>query len=178
MTTPLPRRLVLIRHAKATQGGIDADRPLAERGVADAVAIGRWLAEQSLLPDRVVVSPARRASQTWQLACAELGAELGAAAEPVVDERVYDNTLGDLLRIVRESPPSVHTLALIGHNPSIAELASVLDDRHGESAARQEFAQKYPTSGIAVFELGIEWELVDFGTGTLRQFAAPRGPAG
>ena len=173
---------MLIRHAKATQGGIDADRPLAERGVADAVAIGRWLAEQSLLPDRVVVSPARRASLTWQLAGAELraelGAELGAAAEPVVDERVYDNTLGDLLRIVRESPRGVRTLALIGHNPSIAELASVLDDRHGESAARQEFAQKYPTSGIAVFELGIEWELVDFGTGTLRQFAAPRGPAG
>ena len=119
------------------------------------------------------MSPARRASQTWQLA----GAEVAAAAQPVVDERVYDNTLGDLLQIVRESPPDVSTLALVGHNPSIAELASVLDDRHGETVARQELAQKYPTSGIAVFELGIEWELVDFGTGTLRQFAAPRGPA-
>jgi phosphohistidine phosphatase len=173
VTTPTPRRLVLIRHAKAAQGGIDTERPLAERGLVDAAAVGRWLAERKLVPDRVVVSPARRASQTWQLA----GAEVAAAAQPVVDERVYDNTLGDLLQIVRESPPDVRTLALVGHNPSIAELASVLDDRHGETVARQELAQKYPTSGIAVFELGIEWELVDFGTGTLRQFAAPRGPA-
>ena len=170
----MTRHLVLIRHAKATQGGIDAERPLAERGVVDAAAIGRWLAERSLVPDRVVVSPARRASQTWQLA----GAELGASAEPVVEERVNDNTLSDLLRVVRESPPDVSTLAVVGHNPSIAELASVLDDRHGETVARQELAHKYPTSGIAVFELGIEWEQVDFGTGTLRQFAAPRGSSG
>ncbi len=173
MTTSTPRRLVLIRHAKAAQGGIDAERPLAERGLVDAAAVGRWLAERNLLPDRVVVSPARRASQTWQLA----GAELGPVARAVVDERVYDNTLSDLLRVVRESPPDVGTLAVVGHNPSIAELASVLDDRRGEPVARQELAQKYPTSGIAVFELGIEWEQVDFGTGTLRQFAAPRGPS-
>jgi phosphohistidine phosphatase len=173
VTTSTPRRLVLIRHAKAAQGGIDVERPLAERGIVDAAAIGRWLAERSLVPDRVVVSPARRASQTWQLAAAALG----AVAEAVVDERMYDNTLGDLLRVVRDSPPDVWTLALVGHNPSIAELASVLDDRHGESSARREMAQKYPTSGIAVFELGIEWAQVDFGTGTLRQFAAPRGPS-
>jgi len=172
VTTSTLRRLVLIRHAKAAQGGIDVERPLAERGRVDAAAIGRWLAERSLLPDRVVVSPARRASQTWQLA----GAELGAVAKAVVDERVYDNTVSDLLRVVRESPPDAWTLALVGHNPSIAELASVLDDRHGETTARQEMAQKYPTSGIAVFELGIEWAEVDFGSGTLRQFAAPRGP--
>jgi phosphohistidine phosphatase len=173
VTTSTPRRLVLIRHAKAAQGGIDAERRLAERGLVDAAALGRWLAERSLLPDRVVVSPARRASQTWQLA----GAELGGLAQAVVDERVYDNTLSDLLQVVRESPPDAWTLALVGHNPSIAELASVLDDRRGEPAARQELAQKYPTSGVAVFELGIEWDQVDFGTGTLRQFAAPRGPS-
>jgi phosphohistidine phosphatase len=174
VTTPTVRRLVLIRHAKAVQGGIDAERPLAERGLVDAPAVGRWLAEHDLQPDRVVVSPARRASQTWQLAAAELG----ASAEPVVDERVYDNTVGALLQIVRESPADVRTLALVGHNPSIAELASVLDDRHGEPDARHELARKYPTSGIAVIELGIEWELVDFGSGKLRQFAAPRGGAG
>jgi len=173
VTTSTSRRLVLIRHAKAAQGGIDSERPLAERGLADSAAVGRWLASHDVVPDRVVVSPARRASQTWQLA----GAELGAAAKPVVDERVYDNTLSDLLRVVRESPPDVRTLALVGHNPSIAELASVLDDRRGEPAARQELAQKYPTGGVAVFELGIEWDQVDFGTGTLRQFAAPRGPS-
>jgi len=103
VTTSTARQLVLIRHAKAAQGGIDAERPLAERGLVDAAAVGRWLAERSLLPDRVVVSPARRASQTWQLA----GAELGPVARAVVDERVYDNTLSDLLRVVRESPPDV-----------------------------------------------------------------------
>jgi phosphohistidine phosphatase len=144
--------------------------------MADARAVGRWLAEQDLVPDRVVVSPARRAAHTWQLAAAEI-AVVGepVETEPVVDERVYDNTVEALLRIVRESPADVGTLALVGHNPSIAELASVLDDRRGQQGARQEMARKYPTSGTAVFRLALGWESVDFGTGTLLRFAAPRG---
>src|SRR3954453_9424386 len=63
-----PRRLVLVRHAQAAQGEVDADRTLTERGARQAAAIGAWLAQTGLIPDRVVVSPARRAQQTWELA--------------------------------------------------------------------------------------------------------------
>src|SRR5215203_3123231 len=116
------RQLVLIRHAKSGEGAIDRDRPLAERGVAEAPAVGRWLAAQGIAPDRVVVSPARRARQTWELTAAELG------PVPELDERVYRNTVEALLEIIRGTPGEVTTLAIVGHNPGIQDLAITLDD--------------------------------------------------
>ncbi|HLZ37033.1 MAG TPA: histidine phosphatase family protein [Mycobacteriales bacterium] len=167
-----PRRLVLVRHAKAApDGGADADRPLADRGVADAAAIGRWLADHGLAPDRVVVSPARRARQTWELAAGEIG----AAPEPVLDERMYDNTLDDLLAVLRGTPPEADTLVLVGHNPAIEALALTLDDGRGDATARGELRRKYPTSGVGVFAVTTDWPRVAAGTGTLTAFAVPRG---
>ena len=165
MTT---RRLVLVRHAKAAQEGADLDRPLARRGTTEAPVIGRWLAEQRIAPDRVVVSPARRARQTWQLAAAELG----PAAEPELDERVYDNTVEDLLAVIRETPAALSTLAIVGHNPAIQELAIAFDDRDGDADGRRKLAEKYPTSGIAVFAVADPWAAAS--TGTLVSFAVPR----
>jgi phosphohistidine phosphatase len=162
------RQLVLIRHAKAAQGAVDRDRPLADRGVTEAPAVGRWLAERQIVPDRVVVSPARRARQTWELAAAELG----PTAEPVLDDRVYRNTVEDLLEIIRETPAGVTTLAVVGHNPGIEELAVALDDGHGDKAGRTELRTKYPTSGVAVFAVDDRWARA--GSATLTSFAIPR----
>jgi phosphohistidine phosphatase len=162
------RQLVLVRHAKAGEGAVDRDRPLADRGVAEAPAVGRWLAQQGIVPDRVVVSPARRARQTWELAAGELG----PAAEPVLDDRVYGNTPEDLLEIVRETPAEVRTLAIVGHNPGIQDLAMALDDGRGDDAGRRELTAKYRTSGVAVFDVGDPWAEVR--SATLTGFAAPR----
>ncbi len=171
------RRLVLIRHAKAAIGSVDVERPLAERGEHDAPAIGRWLAEHDLLPDHVVVSPARRTVQTWRMASSELGTSkgLGASKGPVLDMRVYRNTVEDLLKVVRPTPASTRTLVLVGHNPSLEELALTLDDGRGDANARRELATKFPTSAIAVFDMRTDWAQVDSATGTLRRFATPRG---
>jgi phosphohistidine phosphatase len=162
------RQLVLIRHAKAASGSADRERPLAERGRDEAPAIGRWLAAQQIVPDRVVVSPARRARQTWELATAVLG----AAAETVLDERVYENTVEDLLEVVRETPAVISTLAIVGHNPGIQELAVALDDGRGDDDARRELAGKYRTSGVAVFALKDPW--AEARAATLTSFTAPR----
>src|SRR5215204_6056952 len=117
------RQLVLVRHAKSGEGAVDRDRPLADRGVAEAPAVGRWLAGHRIAPDRVVVSPARRARQTWELAAAELG----PAVRPVIDDRVYRNTVEDLLEVVRDTPAEVTTLAIVGHNPGLQDFAIALD---------------------------------------------------
>jgi phosphohistidine phosphatase len=163
------RRLVLVRHAKAASEGVDRERPLAERGMAEAPAIGRWLAERQVVPDRVVVSPARRARQTWELAAAELR----SAAEPVLeDQRVYENTVEDLLEVVRETPAAVTTLAIVGHNPAMQELAVRLDDGRGDAAGRKELTRKYRTSGVAVFAVKEPWAEVR--AGTLDSYGAPR----
>ena len=56
------RRLILFRHAKAeprAAGEDDFDRPLSPRGRADAVLVGRALADAGFAPDLALVSPAR-----------------------------------------------------------------------------------------------------------------------
>ena len=159
---------MLIRHAKAGEGAVDRDRPLADRGVAEAPAVGRWLAQRRIAPDRVVVSPARRARQTWELAAAELG----PTPEPVPDDRVYRNTVEDLLDVIRETPAGVTTLVLVGHNPGIQDLAIALDDERGDDVARSDLTTKYPTSGVAVFDVSGRWAGVS--SATLATFAAPR----
>ena len=164
-----PRRLLLVRHAKASDGPIDADRPLTERGERHGTAIGSWLEHAGLVPDRVIVSPARRAAQTWERA----GAALGPDLPPIVDSRIYDNTVAALLEAIREIPEDVRTLAVVGHNPSIGELAAVLDDGQGSPAARRDVDAGFPTGGVAVFIIATPFAAVEQGAATLSDFTVP-----
>jgi phosphohistidine phosphatase len=165
------RRLVLVRHAKAAQGAVDAERPLTSRGERDASAIGAALLRHDVIPDRAVVSPARRARETWEQA----SADLPIGVPQIVDARIYDNTADALLAVVHDTPADVRTLALIGHNPSIERLADLLDDEAGAAAARARLAEGYPTSGIAVFTLHAPYADIRAGSATLTHFSAPRG---
>jgi phosphohistidine phosphatase len=164
-----PRRLLLVRHAKAAQGGVDVDRPLTKRGIRQAAAIGAWLEQAGLVPDRVVVSPARRAAQTWERA----GAPLEPAPQLIVDERIYDNTVESLLEAIREAPGDVRTLAVVGHNPSIAELTDVLDDGKGSADARRDLEAGFPTAGVAVFDVPSSFDAIAPGQATLSAFTRP-----
>jgi phosphohistidine phosphatase len=164
-----PRRLLLVRHAEAAHSAVDADRPLTERGTRQAAAIGGWLERSDLRPDHVVVSPARRAVQTWERAAARIG----SVPSPAVDPRVYDNTVEALLAIVREAPEDVRTVAVVGHNPSIGLLASVLDGGEGNPAALRDLEAGFPTGTVAVFTLAVPFPDVAPGTATLVDVATP-----
>src|SRR5712671_3394495 len=64
----------------------DFDRALNERGRKDAAKIGAYMAHHALFPDRVIVSPARRARETW-----EHMSKAFSALPPVdYDERLYE----------------------------------------------------------------------------------------
>lgn len=163
------RRLVLLRHAQAGQAAADADRPLTERGEQQAAAVGRWLQRSGLVPDRVVVSAARRAVLTWERAAAQLP----SVPTPVVDARIYDNTVEALLAVIAETPADIGTVAVVGHNPSIGVLARMLDDGTGDSAARRDLRDGFPTAGVAVFALGTPFDAVAPGTATLTALTVP-----
>ncbi len=145
------RRLVLVRHAKSLQdGGADMERPLNHRGERDAPLIGQRLRDQGLRPGRVVVSPARRAQQTWALAARSLV----DPPDPQLDGRIYDNTVADLTGVVRGTPADVDTMVLVGHNPSIEAL--VLGAGGGESADALDTGG-LPTSTVAVLGTDAAW---------------------
>ena len=165
----MQRRLVLIRHARAADAAVDADRPLTREGEQQAAAVGRWLRKAGLVPDRVVVSPARRAAQTWQRAATQLP----SLPDPDVDRRIYDNAVEFLLAVIQETPAEVGTLAVVGHNPSIGTLASVLDDGAGSPSARGNLQSGFPTGCVAAFDLGTPFDVLAPESATLTACHVP-----
>jgi phosphohistidine phosphatase len=158
------RTLILLRHAKSDWSGdeADLDRPLGKRGRRQAPDAGQWLASSIERVDLVVVSPACRARSTWEL----VAAELDAPPPMRVDDRVYAASDSELLDVVRELPDDVNTVVLVGHNPELEGLVSLLT---GESVPM-------PTSALAVIDLPGPWSSAGRGFGVLR--VAGRPPAG
>jgi phosphohistidine phosphatase len=164
------RQLVLIRHAKSAEGAVDMERVLNPRGERDCGAVGRWLQQQDITPERVVVSPAERARRTWAGAARFL-----AAPEPEVDERIYENDAELLLDVIRETPAELQSVVLVGHNPSFGALADDLDDGTGDAAALDGLRAGFPTSAVAVFEFDGDWLDVAPRALRLAAYAVPRG---
>ncbi|MEU6537241.1 histidine phosphatase family protein [Streptomyces sp. NPDC047000] len=167
------RRLVVLRHAKSAWpvGVPDHERPLAPRGRRDAPAAGRALAEADCLPDLALCSTAVRARETWQLASAQWG-----TPPPVrFDPRLYAAGVPDLLEVVRDTPPEVETLLIVGHNPGMEELVLELAG-DGLDDALDQLHTKFPTSAIAVLAWhGPGWEALAPGTALLTGMTVPRG---
>jgi phosphohistidine phosphatase len=142
------RTLVLLRHAKSAhpEGVADIDRPLTPRGHADAAAAGAWLMQRGYPPDLVLCSPSRRTRETWH------GIALAFTAGPTVryDERAYDASAENLLDLIRDTEDDVTTIMLVGHNPAMSHLSSLLDP----TAADPEGLR---TCGLAVHALTGSW---------------------
>ncbi|MCF3130955.1 SixA phosphatase family protein [Streptomyces olivochromogenes] len=170
------RRLVVLRHAKSAwpEGAADHERPLAPRGLRDAPAAGRALAEADCLPDLALCSTAVRARQTWELASEQWG-----TPPPVrYDRRLYAADAEELLAVLREVPPEVETLLLVGHNPGLEEL--VLDlSGDGLDDTLDQVRTKFPTSAVAVLAWhGTGWSALGPGTALLTAVSVPRGKKG
>jgi len=101
----------LLRHADAADGVPDDERPLTERGIAQADAVGKALARLGENIDICLTSPKLRALQTAERACEPLGIPVridpALAGEPF-DVHGLTAGLGDVL--------------LVGHDPSFSLL--------------------------------------------------------
>ncbi len=159
-----PRELVVMRHAKAEPGGeSDVARELAPRGYDDAVEAGRWLADSGFVPEGALVSAARRAASTW-LAVAEGGS---FEVETTYSESLYAAGPETALDLVRETSDDVGALVVVGHNPTVAYLAQLLDDGTGDEEAGREMAIGFPAAALARFEVRGAWGDLDLASARL-----------
>jgi phosphohistidine phosphatase len=166
-----PRRLVLVRHAKAEPfASTDHARALTERGREDARAAGAYLEARGVVPDHALVSTADRARQTWD-AMAE---SLGTGATVVVDGAVYAGSTAVLLDALRASPADVRVLAFVGHQPTVGYVAHLLDDGLGDHDALGLMLQGFPTGSMAIFDIEVAWEDLAEETGRLVDFHVGR----
>jgi phosphohistidine phosphatase len=122
------RRIWLLRHAKSDWADAsikDHDRPLNNRGRRSAAQVATTLHREGIHLDLVLVSTARRAVDT-----------ANHLDLPITrDSALYNASVDDLLRRLREVPDDVMSLMLIGHNPGMEELAIRLGDEDGMSTA-------------------------------------------
>jgi phosphohistidine phosphatase len=120
------KRVTLMRHADARwkdAGLSDLERPLSRRGSTAAELMARRLIELHLVPDLMLVSPARRAQQTAEI----LARGLSLPARRVQrEDGLYLASAPDLLAIVRRCGPRVAHLLLVAHNPGLSELVAQL----------------------------------------------------
>lgn len=167
------KRLYLLRHTKSSwedQALADVDRPLSKRGRLAGAAIGRYLAGAGLAPRLVVCSTARRARETWSQVSAEM------PDPPLIryEASLYMAEPDELFGTLKALPDDADHVMLIGHNPGMAAFAELLTSQT-RSAPFAKLRRKYPTGGLAVFDLAIErWSAIAPGCGRLLRFVTPR----
>lgn len=121
------KTLLIMRHAKSSWSNTylsDHERPLNERGQADAPRMGELLKKRNLVPDLIISSTAKRAKQT---------------AEGVIATSGYENHL-ELTRDFFHAAPEAYieklrevdnhyqTVMVVGHNPGVSDLLQLLTD--------------------------------------------------
>jgi phosphohistidine phosphatase len=165
-------QLLLLRHAKSSWDDPrlpDRERPLSKRGRRAAAAMRQAIIDLGLVPDMVLVSPARRVQQT--LAALEPWDET-PLIEPV--EALYLADARQMLVLLREVHETVRSVMLIGHNPGLHELATLLAANSGESEHKRRLLAAMPTGALAEFAIATQWQHLDGGGTRLVRFLAPR----
>jgi phosphohistidine phosphatase len=161
-----------MRHAKAEPfAATDHERVLTDRGRRDAVEAGLHLASIDAVPDYAVVSSAARAVATWE----SVVHGSRSTAEVIIDDAVYSGSPEVVLESLVTAPLDARVLICVGHNPTVAYLAHMLDDGHGEPAAVREMLQGYPAAAMAVLEIDVPWSDLGPETGRVIDFHVGRG---
>jgi len=144
----LPKRLILIRHAKSSWETTfdDHARRLNNRGRQAATSVGHWLRDVGHLPDAIYTSDAARTRETTALVADAIANT--PSITPVQD--MYHGSPATLLNILRQATSD--TVALVAHNPGIAFFAA---DIVAKAPKHSRFLD-YPTCATLVCEFDIE----------------------
>ena len=167
------KHLYLLRHGKSSWDDpdlADADRPLAPRGVRALGRMRKYLKEEKIRPDLVICSPARRTRHTL----AEVEPVLGRDVTVRIEPAVYEGGAGALVDLIGSTPDSASSIMLIGHNPSLQDLAVSLVVA-GDPALLARLAEKFPTGALAVIGVPLDaWRDLGEGSGRLEELVLPR----
>ena len=124
LTQVSTKTLFLLRHAKAITGGLlalDQDRPLSDRGLKDSNKLGVKLHKKGVHLDLLVSSNAIRAITTAQIIANKLDMK---HTNFLIDPLVYGAELNALLELISHIAKRYDDVMIVGHNPSITDLAS------------------------------------------------------
>ena len=158
------KRVWLLRHAKSSWDDpdlADHDRPLAPRGRKAAARLAQWLHDNEVRPGLVLCSTALRAKTTLDLVLTAIG-----RPHVVVEAGLYHAPAADLLQRLRTLPPDLAGVLLVGHNPGLHDLASLLAPPGPDA---------FPTGALTQLRLEIgDWPAAAPGSANAEWLVVPR----
>jgi len=154
------KTVLFLRHAHAeasSQDGSDFNRPLSGAGRDEARQVGQHLLHAHLTVDEVICSTALRTRET--AAGVIEAARFRAPLHP--EQAIYEAPAEELLAVLRGRPADTGRLLLIGHNPGIPDLVSLLTAGGG-------LAMAFAPATLAVVDFEGGWKDLAPGRGVLR----------
>ncbi len=117
-------RLYIVRHAIALPHGApgirDDDRPLTEEGIKKMRQAAEGLRNLDYVPDLLLTSPLVRARQTADILIEAFGKKFEVKIAPAL---APSGSRKDLYRQLSQYAGKLQSLMLVGHQPSLGEIA-------------------------------------------------------
>jgi phosphohistidine phosphatase len=120
------KQLFIIRHAKSSWAEFklpDFERPLNERGKADAPAMAKRLLAKKIKIDAFLSSPAKRAKKTCLLFCEEYGIK---EDKMIIVESLYLAPPETFFEVVNNLDNKYKHVAIFAHNPGVTDFVNML----------------------------------------------------
>lgn len=117
------KRIYFLRHAKAeekAEGG-DFYRKLSKKGKQDIKLLSTQIQNLALKPERIISSPALRASKTAKEFALALSCD-----NIIFEELLYQAGVEGIIKLIKEQDDNFKEIMLVGHNPSLKESIETL----------------------------------------------------
>lgn len=165
------KNIFLLRHAKALPSTGEADhlRKLSDDGLQDASRLGDVIKRKKYDIDLCYCSSALRTKQTY-----EKIAEISPAKTIQFIEKIYSASTGDLFQIIQNSHDDHKSIMIVGHNPSIYELAAKLSGE-GQVTLLNKLSSGYRPGTLSVIKADIDyWSDIQLGENILFDYCDPK----
>lgn len=157
----MKKHIFLMRHAKAEKSGAyfsDFERPLCPKGKEDAKNAGIFLSKLENPPQKLFFSPSLRTVQTFELINESLRDKIPISES---SDLLYSKGSEGYLKLIAKIEPSINSIMVIGHNPDIEEVCSLVCGKTGA------FLDFHPAS-VCLIEIELKiWENLYSGRGNL-----------
>ena len=117
----------------------------------------------------MLCSPARRARETWQL----LSSRLKSPPEAVLESLIYDAGAEALLAHLARRRDAADCILVVGHNPTLHQLAFTLAGSGG-GRALDRLTTDFPPGSLVELGFAGGWQTLAAGAGVLRRFVTPK----
>ena len=162
----MKRTLYVVRHAKAEDRATfmnDHDRNLLPEGIMAAARVGRYLAENGIVANRLISSTANRAKDTAKV----IAEQLGVSPDTVeLDEKLFEGGPKAYLAVVNSLPDTCESVMLFGHNPDVSYFTEYLTHQNVGSMSKG--------SIVAITFDNLRWAEVSGRTGFLQFYVTPK----